>query len=790
MGERIKRPIIWVAFAYIIGILAGVLFRWGLAYFYMGLALLVLGAGLAYMKWRTLSLPLLLILFTLAGAFNSYMNSIPDTVLDDLLGQKIIIRGQVLELTGQSESKQSFIIEAHSLEHYQKKYNLKNRIKTTVYSNFDNKQDIMIKAGDWIEVEGELEKPQGQRNPKGFDYRSYLARRKIHYVLGVPQRKIVSVEPGKFPWPRSWIVHMRGFMADAYDRYIGGTPATLLKAMTLGERWALPSEIKDQFAITGVAHILAISGLHIGFLVLMLLWLTNKLRLKSGMAFIVQGIVLLIYCAMVGGNPSVVRATVMAIVLVGGRAIGRKADSLNSMFLAAFIILIFKPLDLWEVGFQLSFGATAGIILYSKTFSDKFKRLPRNIAGSLATMASAQLGTWPLIAYYFNIFSPVSFAANLILIPIAGIMVTSGLLFPILVSILPILASVMGWWLWWICSLFIWANKWLSGFSWSSLSVVSPNLLFLTVYYIIFFIMSGQRPRWIKKPACISGILAFTLLVSLIIAPIFDNNFKVVFVDVGQGDCIYIRTPDKKHILVDGGGKPPGMGEFDVGKEVVLPFLLKNGVRRLDLVVMSHGHEDHMMGLIPVIKDLKVDAFLEFPPWEPTDGYKELKGLAQRKGVKCLIGKGGDTYRIGRDVFIDIIYPVSDKNLLEGLYENNENNLSLVMNIRYGDINLMLTGDIEKGVESYLSEHWNEEVSVLKVAHHGSKTSSIKEWIKVISPKVAVIQSGKNNFGHPNPDVLERLEEQGAKIFRNDNSGAITFHFKEGRCRIDTVVNE
>ena len=247
---------------------------------------------------------------------------------------------------------------------------------------------------------------------------------------------------------------------------------------------------------------------------------------------------------------------------------------------------------------------------------------------------------------------------------------------------------------------------------------------------------------------------------------------------MGQGDCIYIRTPDRKHILVDGGGRPEGWGDFDVGTEIVLPFLLKNGINELDLVVMSHCHDDHIGGLIPVVEDLKVNTFMEFPPRDPTEKYGTLKELISRKDIENIQAIGGESYRVGKEVFIDIIYPTLDSSLLDSLYGENENNLSLVMAIRYQDASIMLTGDIEKQVESHLSKIWGQNISVLKVAHHGSKTSSTDKWLDLLKPRIAIIQSGKNSFGHLIPGNRPIMERD-TSVYRNDKNGAITCVYKE-----------
>lgn len=790
MELKIKRPAIWITLAYIIGILIAVYMKWKSNYLIIALVLLALVGLATRLKGKGVYLLLTLLLFILIGATNTYIQTRPDTDLDSFLDKTVTIYGQVWDLAQQTDSKTTIILEARRVKHAGIEYEGKSKIRTSFYLDPEKDREMPVNIGDWVELKGKLERPQGLRNPKGFDYRAYLARRGIHYTMGVANRNILSINPGSFSWPKSWLMSARGYMEQILERYVGGSGSRLLKAMIIGQKWSLPSDVKEQFINTGIAHILAISGLHVGFVVLLLSWFTNLLTLSPKAKFFIQCTVLAFYCLLVGGNPSVIRATTMAIIVLGGRVAGRKADPINSLSIAAFLILLLRPLDLLEVGFQLSFGAVAGIALYNEKIESKLVRIPEAIASSIAVILAAQLGTWALLAYHFNTFSPISFIANLIFVPIAGVIVILGLLLIMIGGFIPIVAKILGWWLWLLCSLLINGNEWVSYLPWASLRVVSPGIVFMIAYYFILLILSYERPLWIKRPWRLSAIVILIILLSTGIKPAFERDFKIVFLDVGQGDCIYIRTPDRKHILVDGGGRPEGWGDFDVGTEIVLPFLLKNGINELDLVVMSHCHDDHIGGLIPVVEDLKVNTFMEFPPRDPTEKYGTLKELISRKDIENIQAIGGESYRVGKEVFIDIIYPTLDSSLLDSLYGENENNLSLVMAIRYQDASIMLTGDIEKQVESHLSKIWGQNISVLKVAHHGSKTSSTDKWLDLLKPRIAIIQSGKNSFGHPDPQVIDRLLERDTSVYRNDKNGAITCVYKGGKWHINTIIKD
>ena len=236
--------------------------------------------------------------------------------------------------------------------------------------------------------------------------------------------------------------------------------------------------------------------------------------------------------------------------------------------------------------------------------------------------------------------------------------------------------------------------------------------------------------------------------------------------------------------MIDGGGEPG----TDIGNDVLLPFLLKNGVASLDLVIMSHSHDDHISGLQPVLSQLKTRTFMEYPPQEDNPVYLEMKKTIEERGIQVISAARGQSYRIGEETLIHVLHP--DPDHVQTLYQDNENNLSLVILMECGDAAVLFTGDIEKGVEYYLAGRMDKRASVLKVPHHGSNTSSTDVFLEVVSPQTAVIQTGTNFFGHPHPEVLDRLESRNIKVYRNDIHGAVILQYHDGSWTIHTMFND
>lgn len=791
MTVWVKRPVIWLTSAYIVGIVIGTRLNREFALFVGAAAILVAGTAWGLERKKNTSLISVLILFGLFGILAVQVKLNSANPLGDVVDKVVQIHGRIVESPRYDEQRDIYVIETISVVADGKERNVKTKVQLSVYPEDLQKERQRYSYGDIVEVRGRLEEPPGQRNPKGFNYRAYLQRRGIYNVMSVQPYSIKKIGVGELSYIRSLIYTIKSRAEAVFDRYVGDEEGALVKTMLLGQKWLLPFEVQRDFQVTGLSHVLAISGLHVGFIAAALSSVARLLSLTKKQAFVFQVCLLCFYCAMVGAAPSVVRAAVMAALLLGGKAVGRQPDMLNNLFVAAFSILLFRPLDLFDVGFQLSFAAVIGIILFVERFESWFKFLPRWMAAGLSVTLSAQLGVWPLIAYHFNAFSAIAIIANPILVPLAGLIVLMAFALMVGALVIPLVGNLLGPPVKFLCFLLIKANGILAAIPWAFIRVVSPSTFFLVCYYLALWILSPEKPGWVRQPFVWCGIMAVSLLLVGILTPLLDNALEIVFLDVGQGDCIYIKTPDEKHILIDGGGRNEGYtGTFDVGEDIVVPFLLKNGVGHLDLVIMSHAHDDHIGGLVAVLENIPVRAFMEYPPGEETDNYIRLKELMSRKGIKNIHAYCGLSYRVGRDVRLEVVYPCIEGGQPQWLFDKGDNNRSLVILLRYGDATVLFTGDIEADVEKHLSKGWNLPIDILKVAHHGSNTSSTDEWLEAVRPQLAVIQVGRNAFGHPSPQVLQRLEDRGIKVLRNDRHGAVIARYTGREWHIRWMIDE
>ncbi len=780
-GVRFKRPFVWLLLPYIAGILVSYFAKVPAVVPWAAMAGLLI-FGLWIIKFRLRSeafFCVILLFFFFFGWSRGLLSIYAVNPIQAYFHQEILWTGTISGLPQHEVDRDIYVFKVKSA-----------KIRLTVYPDTRGAPpERVFHPGDTLSLKGQLVDPPGQRNPKAFDYRAYLAGRGIYGLISTTENEIALVRPAS-RWTPMGISYTFRKKAGDILALAGDKEGNILKAMILGERNLIPPEVHQDLQRSGLSHLLAISGLHVGFLVLLLTKLVAWLRVETRWAFFLQAIILIFYCGAIGFTASVLRAVVMALFYLGGKQLGRRADLLNSMAGAAWLILLIRPLEIVSIGFLLSFTAVGTIALLQKSIQKALSFLPKTVASVLSVTLAAQIGTMPLVAYAYNIVTPIGLLTNPIAAMLAGLAVMGGFLFIPIGLMIP-----------WLAGLFMPLLRFPVGgllmlgdisavHPWAAFRVVSPSLFAIGIYYILLWILSTERPTFIARPGYWSGCLIMIYLTTRILLPYFTpQTLQIVFLDVGQGDSIYIKTPDRHHVLIDAGGKALRTDYgLDPGETVVLPFLLKSGTASLDLVMMSHVHEDHIGGLVSIVDQLKIGAIMEYPPRSENLYYQEIKDTVMRKDIPVLHAIGGQTYKVGQEVLLHILFPLPDERLMSALAGENENNRSIVVLLEYQEAAVILTGDIEARVERYLVDRIPRTVDILKVAHHGSKTSSIPEWLAAVAPKVAIIQVGKNTFGHPSPEVLERYSADGILLYRNDTNGAVICTYRKGQWDIKTML--
>jgi len=643
--------------------------------------------------------------------------------------------------------------------------------------NIKMSQDIpSIKYGDSLYIEGEFKQPEEARNYKGYNYKQYLKTKKIIGTVELEKVKILKSSNGSF------IHNIQKYIRDTINGTLTDEEGNLLLAILLGDKDKLSEDIQESFKTSNLSHMLAVSGAHVSYIILGLTYVLQNSIIGKKNGKIVCIIFLLAFMAITNFTPSVTRACIMAILTLFSSIIYRKSDVYTNISVVALITLIFNPYSLLDLGFQLSYGGTIGIIIFIKRIQEK--KSNSKVINYIKQMALvsiyANIIIIPIMMYHFNTVSFTFIISNIMASPILGIIVITGFLFIIASITVKPLTRLIAIFIKPILSILIKISQICSKLPFSNILVVTPYMFNVISYYaIILYCIKSKKNNKCKIIICLLIVL---ILINFIIY-IFPQKLRIFFIDVGQGDSTLIITPDKKTVLIDGGGSD----SFDVGEKVLLPYLLDRRILKVDYVLISHFDTDHCGGILTIMEKVKVKNIIISEQAEHSENYERFKKLMIHKKIRLIEVKKGDKIKIGRYSEFKILFPTSRL-----LSENPLNNNSIVAQFNYNNFKMLFTGDIEKLAEQQILKTEKAEIraDILKVAHHGSKTSSIPEFIKAVRPKIALIGVGKNNtFGHPNQQTIKNLENIKCRIYRTDLQGEIIIKIdQKGRMNVKSKL--
>lgn len=643
--------------------------------------------------------------------------------------------------------------------------------------NIKMSQDIpSMKYGDSLYIEGEFKQPEEARNYKGYNYKQYLKTKKIIGTVELEKAKILKSSNGSF------IHNIQKYIKDTINGTLTDEEGNLLLAILLGDKDKLSEDIQESFKTSNLSHMLAVSGAHVSYIILGLTYVLQNSIIGKKNGKIVCIFFLLVFMAITNFTPSVTRACIMAILTLFSSIIYRKSDVYTNISVAALITLIFNPYSLLDLGFQLSYGGTIGIIIFIKRIQEK--KSNSKVINYIKQMALvsiyANIIIIPIMMYHFNTVSFTFIISNIMASPILGIIVITGFLFIIASITVKPLTRLIAIFIKPILSILIKISQICSKLPFSNILVVTPYMFNVISYYaIILYCIKSKKNNKCKIIICLLIVL---ILINFIIY-IFPQKLRIFFIDVGQGDSTLIITPDKKTVLIDGGGSD----SFDVGEKVLLPYLLDRRILKIDYVLISHFDTDHCGGILTIMEKVKVKNIIISEQAEHSENYERSKKLMIHKKIRLIEVKKGDKIKIGRYSEFKILFPTSRL-----LSENPLNNNSIVAQFNYNNFKMLFTGDIEKLAEQQILKAEKAEIraDILKVAHHGSKTSSIPEFIKAVKPKIALIGVGKNNtFGHPNQQTIKNLENIKCRIYRTDLQGEIIIKIdQKGRMNVKSKL--
>lgn len=661
----------------IIGILTGLYLEFTLS---MVLYFLLLLFCLFILKAKKLEI---LISMCLLIAFNLYTSSLINSY-------------DCRYIDGSSIEGEFEIVSYRAVKDYYDKYIVKSKEGNEFILYLPHGDEL--KKGTLINLSGEFSLPDLARNTGGFNYRRYLNSQKIYGIIRTKNYYVSNL--AKF----NLIYYIQDEIYKSFTRLFPKDEMGLIIGMMIGETKDISEDVLENFKTTGITHLIAVSGSNVVYVVVLVQFLFKKFFGKRATYFI-SIFFLILFMLISGASASVCRATLMIILSICADIFFLKSDTFSNILTSAFVLILLNPLVIYDLGFILSFGGTLGIVLLSKDFTRLFKRLGK-LNETLSVTCSAQFILAPIMMYYFNTFSILSIVTNIIVVPISGSITILGFVVFIISKISFPIAKLIANSLYVLATFTIWVADMFSKIPFSLIRTITPNVFEIFLFYFVVFYFAnlkvrGKKYRFIGeaqnnetkvtkmldniRPIWVIAFIVIFVFSEIIYYKIPRNYLDISCIDVGQGDSVLVETDSRKFILIDGGGNE----NYDVGENILLPYLLNRRALNIDIIFSSHSDADHLNGIITALENMHVNNVVI---GKGALGYEKVYRIAESKNVKVIEVQKGDVLEIGNLVF-EVLSPSME------LDNNNVNDYSLVFKLIYGKKSMLFTGDISAVAE-------------------------------------------------------------------------------------------
>ena len=796
-----KRPIVMITISYILGILWGIYVK-VIPLFLLSILILFIILLLRkrkrnkYIRWVKIKFPFsIIIIFFLFSNIGNFQTLRREKKYEMLYQQEeeINIVGIVaseIEEKGRIKQCEIEIIAGNGSKIYE---------GTKLYLQMiDTKQqNSKLEYGDLIQVKGKYKEPEIQRNRNGFDYKRYLKTKNIYGTIEVTEN-ITKIKDKQKNFFMQFCYQIRSSIKTKVRQYMPEEIANVMIGILIGDTSEISEKIKKDFDKSNLLHILSVSGDHIGTLTIGIFFLINRMRINKKIGYFIVAIILFFFLFVAGFTPSVVRACMMGILSILANIFHRKSDIWNNLAFSLFVLLWINPFYIEHMGLQLSYLGSIGILLgnirMTRTIENKSKNLDkikRYIKDILKITIFAQSMIFPVLLFQFGTISTIFCISNLLVSPLMSIIILVGFLFYLISFLFGGIANILCFLLERCVRLLIQIASLCASIPFAKIYFISPGIILLFFYYLILISLLISKPKQKKRFARNIYFILILFFSIYTLNKVLPQNMKIHFVDVGQGDCTYIETRFHKRILIDGGGNYE-TGNYSVGEDVLLPYLLKNQIGYIDYVMISHFDMDHCRGLIPVLENIRIGKVIFAKQFVKNEEYQEIIETIKRRKIAVQLVKAGDKLNVDSNTEMEILHP---KEAYSKQHKDDLNTNSIMARIKYQSegktIYALFTGDIEEKAEKKLiEENISLRADILKVGHHGSKTSTIEKFLEKVKPKISLIGVGKENrFGHPNKNVLDRLTKVGSDIYRTDEDGEIIIKINtKGKIKIETMI--
>lgn len=763
-------------------------------------AIAVLVAATVYFRVHTLYKAALILVAAAAGGGAFYFAlQQPAHGLLQYIGAPLYLEGTVIEEPLFYDDHTAYLLQAEMIETAGSRLPVTGRLLVRVYGEGGS-----YWFGERLRLRGSITEPRGLRNPGGFDYRYYLRSQGIDAVIYPGSNQVISLGRGTTGPLTGSAVKLRSAMVQNIEATLPSPSAELLTAILFGQRHRLPGDVEENFRRAGAGHLMAVSGLHVGLVSALILGLWSRLNLRGRLPLLIAIVLVFAYAYLTGLRPSALRAAIMVSMAMGALLLDREHDLPTAVSFAALVTLFINPLLLFTIGFQLSYTVTLVLVYAYRPLHQMFAalRCPGFLRAPLAVTAAAQVGVLPLCIYYFQHVPAGALLFNLLLLPLIAFVVGLGLAGALAGLVIPLAGEI----LLWAARVPLELMLFITGFSSAEYFYIPfnpPGTFYLVAYYallsgvlIFYYRWNKYREKGSGNEISLAGYLKYRLqlllstghfrplkagiiVLGLAVALLWSGilfprqvPLTVTFVDVGQGHAALIEPPCGIVIMVDAGGTPAFQGwPGEVGERTVLPLLRYKGIKRVDLAVITHPHEDHFGGFIPLVGQVALHRILVSPVAGGSGYYAELLESAEKTGSVIMETGAGQAWNCGEGMLLEILGP--PERLLTGT-KSDLNNNSIVFILHYGDIRMLFPGDIEdEGVRDLLARNPDLSADVLLVPHHGGYLEAMPVFLDAVKPSLAVIQVGPNPFGHPHPYVINALNQADVPVYRNDLHGAV-----------------